>query len=140
MKKFKKRTDYLVTVEKVSPGTTCYNHLEDTNYVATPEKCIMITGTQNEQWMATEEKLLKTYIVHSELNPGISIKVSPKPDGNVIWAERLEEDKEIKTSWGDVLHAKKGDYQAWADKGDEPDPEDTWSINGGVFINTYEEV
>lgn len=46
---YQKRTDYVVGIQKVKPGTRVYNKLENAHYVTNADKCIVLTGTVGEQ-------------------------------------------------------------------------------------------
>lgn len=139
MKRYQKRTDYFIDYEVAEPGRKVYNYLEDAHYVTDPEHNIVLTGTVGEEWVVTEEKLRKSYIVNDE--PLSSGKVSPKPNtgNNIIFAEEAKEKTIVKTSWGTELTAKPGDMIAYADSDGQPNMEDSWVINGEVFKTTYEE-
>lgn len=146
---YKKKTDYTVSVKKVEPGTTCYNHLEDAHYTATEGKNMMITGTDGEQWMTSAEKVLKTYNFSNEkaqaLEQGLSVDVSPKADASIIFARPAEGMEQVETSWGETLTANRpevrhgnGDMVVYyASKDGLPNPLDRAIVNGVVFENTY---
>ena len=138
MERYQKRTDYFIEYRVAEPGERVHNFLEDADYETDPTYNIILKGTVGEEWVVTEEKLRKSYIIRDEpLSEG---RISPKPDNNVVWAEKLDEPKDIQTSWGTVLHAKAGDFQIWEDVGGKANEDNTWSINGEVFKTTYERI
>ena len=151
---FKKKTDYTVRIEKVEPGTTAYNCLEDAHYIATVEKCYMLTGCAGERWMTSEEKVLKTYDIDNttlaRMRAGESINgdFSPRKDSAVVWMRPAIGREIIETSWGEKLTANrkniqhgKGDMVAYySDENGEPNPNDRSVINGAVFEATYEKI
>lgn len=138
MKKYQKRTDYYVEYRVAKPGEKVHNFLENADYVTDAEHNIILKGTVGEEWVVTEEKLRKSYVVNDDqLCQG---RVNPKPDNNVIFAEKATETKIVKTAWGTELTAKPGDMIAYAEKGGQPDMEDSWVINGEIFKNTYEKI
>ena len=120
---YQKRTDYQVTVQKVSPGTKVHNFLENADYTTDEKRCFVITGTVGEQWPVNEEKLLKTYNLQpSDLNgllPDVSsVQASPLPSAQKIYVEIAKEARDVATSWGDVLQAHPGAAIAYSMKDD----------------------
>lgn len=151
LKKRYEKAEYVISAEKVGSGVEVYNYLEDCRYVTTDEKCIVLTGTVNEQWVVTEDKLRKTYLMEdgSEIAsvPEGAFSIMPKPSGETVFAERVTEQISVMTSWGEELKANRdgvphgdGDYIVYSVKDDKPDPEDRWVVNGEIFPRTYQEV
>ena len=150
MKEFKKST-YVISAEKVVSRTEVYNYLEDCHYVTTEEKCIVLTGTADEQWPITEAKLRETYTFKdgSEIRviPSGKFEIIPAPDAKTIFAERTTEKVVVETAWGEKLKANRdgvphgeGDFIVCGNKDGAPDPDDRWVINGLIFEKTYEPV
>lgn len=154
MKEFKKAS-YVIRAEKVSSGTELYNYLEDAHYTTTDVKCIKLTGTVDEVWPVTIEKLAKTYThidgtpITPENIPDGEFEVATIVDENAatIFAEQVTDEVQVATNWGEILTANRkgvphgeGDFIAYANKNGQPNPDDRWVINGMVFAKTYEEV
>ena len=151
---FKKKTNYTVHIEKVEPGTTAYNYLEDAHYTATVERCYMLTGCAGEKWMTSEEKVLKTYDIDNttlaKMMAGESINGDfyPRKNNEIVWMRPAIGQEIIETSWGEKLTANrkkiqhgKGDMVAYySDETGEPNLNDRSVINGVVFEATYEKI
>ena len=154
MKEYRK-TQYVINAEKVEVGTELHNYLEDCHYVTTEAKCIKLIGTAGEVWPITIEKLAKTYtfvdgtpITKDNIPKGvfnIATLIGKKAD--TVFAERVTEQVDVATSWGEILKANRdgiphgnGDYIVYANKGGVPNPDDKWVVNGLIFPQTYVEV
>lgn len=139
---YQKRTDYVVGIQKVEPGTEIYNELENVHYVTNADKCIVLTGTVGEQWPVTEAKLEKTYDVKNlldRINAGEKVEAHPLPTADKIYAERADKETQVQTSWGDVLTAHEGDIIAYKVNDDgSVNRNDSWVINKDIFSTTYE--
>ena len=139
---YQKRTDYVVGIQKVEPGTEVYNKLENVHYVTDANKCIVITGTVGEQWPVTKAKLEKTYDVKNlldRIDSGEKVKAHPLPTADKIYAERADKETQVPTSWDDILTAHEGDIIAYKVNGDGSiDRNDSWVINKDIFKTTYE--
>lgn len=136
-KKYVERTDYLITVEKVIPGTTCYNFLEDATYVADEVLNIKVIGIVGEEYLIDEGYLHKKYIVPGELRVGISMNVSPRKSQNFVWCEEVSGSRVVSTESGHVLKADKGDMQVWVDEDGTPSEDKTWFVSKEVFSVLY---
>ena len=154
MKQFKKGA-YTIKAEVVVPGTKVYNYLEDANYVTNEEKCVVLTGTAGEQWPVTIAKLAKTYqytdgsvITANNLPEGqFEVATIVSDDADTIFAEQVQDQQQIQTSWGETLTANRdgvphgdGDWIVYANKDGQPNPDDRWVVNGCIFADTYVEV
>lgn len=150
-----KKGNYYIQATKAAPGTPVYNHLEDCHYVTNEQKCIILTGTAGEQWPVTFEKLVKTYDAVFPLYGRTEIKdfegtitVSPKASADFIYAYQTKEKVDVVTSWGEILHANRdgvphgdGDFIVFAaDRSGKINKDDSWVVNGEIFLKTYEEV
>lgn len=156
LKKYQKKGGYLITATVAIPGVRVYNFLEDANYVTSEKKCIILTGTRGEQWVVDREKLAKTYIytdgtpIDAENLPKVSFIVTPVvgEDAACVFAEQTTEQVKVNTSWGVELTANRegiphgeGDFIIYADDGTgKPNPNNSWVVNGLVFLDTYREV
>lgn len=154
MKQYAKRS-YTMKAEKVAPGTKLYNYLEDCPYITSEAKCIKLTGTVNEVWPVTIEKLAKTYtfadgtpITPDNIPEGeFSITTIVDDNAETIFAEQVSNQIQVVTSLGEVLTANRtgiphgdGDFIVSAIMNGQPNPNDRWIVNGMVFTNTYREV
>lgn len=149
MKMYFKKS-YLVSAERVEPGTRLYNKLENCNYITNSKKCIRVIGTVGEEWPITIEKLRNGYTFEdgSEIDdiPNGVFEIKARADTNsLVFARRTTKREYVLTSWGDMLTANragidhgKGDYIVYANKNGQPDPNDRWVVNGIVFKNTYQ--
>ena len=138
-----------------APGKRVYNFLEDSYYVTSSEKCIILTGTVGEQWVITAEKLQKTYLLNGKPIAGNVAEifateqvVTTKAGSELYYAEFLpiEQKTSVETSWGEVLQVNRdgiphgdGDYIVHSSNKDgSPNLNDRWVVNGLVFAKTYE--
>lgn len=138
-----KRTDYVIGIQKVAPGTEVYNHLENTHYITDETRCYVLTGTVNEQWPVNEAKLKKTYNVEGlmdRINAGEKVMAHPLPSADKIYAVRADKETQVYTSWGDILTAHKGDVIAYSIKDGKVNRDDSWVINKDIFRTTYKKV
>lgn len=164
MQEFRK-TDYTISARHAFPGERIYNYLEDSEYVTSDEKPIVLCGTADEQWTVTFDKLAATYTYAdgAPIDLGDTLgwrlvqsddewwDICPIQDDSAptIFAYQLDPDEqmEVETSWGEVLTANRsgiphgdGDWIVFANDGyGQPDENDSWVVNGLVFENTYEE-
>ena len=138
MERYQKRTDYYIEYRVAQPGERVHNFLENADYITDAEHNIILKGTVGEEWVVTEEKLRKSYVVNDDpLSRG---RVNPKPDNNAIFIEVAKDRTTVHTSWGTELTANAGDIIAYADKGGQPNMEDSWVINKDIFATTYEKI
>lgn len=140
-KKFETNS-YKVHVEKVAPGTECYNYLEDNEYVTDSDRCFIVTGTAGEQWPINGDKLQSKYgIDPNTINEGERVDASVKGGGNEIYAVKTTDQVVIETAWGDTLMANRnGIPHGSGDMIVSTSPDftgDVWVVNGEVFEGTY---
>ena len=77
-----------------------------------------------------------------------TIIVSPKASNGFIYAYQTTKKVDVVTSWGEVLHANRdgvphgeGDFIVFAaDHNGKINKNDSWVVNGEIFLKTYEEV
>ena len=150
------KTDYLVQAKIVSVNTEIYNSLEDVSYIAHPNgEDVVLKGTLGEEWVTKLSKVAKTYTMpdgaevtlksFSESDVYIDLKTIPTAE-NFAYFIPLQYKTEVKTAWGDVLHANRegvthgdGDYLVCSAKEDgKPDLSDVWVVNGAIFVKTYD--
>lgn len=139
--KFETNT-YKVHVEKVEPGTECYNYLEDNEYTTDKDRCFIITGTAGEQWPINGDKLKSKYGIDPDsINVGERIDASVNGGGNEIYAVKASDQVLIETAWGDTLMANRnGIPHGSGDMIVSTSPDftgDVWVVNGEVFEGTY---
>lgn len=143
---FQKRHDYQVGWYRDDSGVTITNKLEGVTYETSPDEPIVLTGTVGEQWIQSEEKFRKTYNISDEDFATGAGQVSPKPNGDIIWARPAVGQERVVTNWGHTLTANrdgvehgKGDMVVCSDDNGKPNPSDSWVVNGAVWENTYKE-
>lgn len=139
--KFETNT-YKVHVEKVEPGTECYNYLEDNEYTTDNDRCFIITGTAGEQWPINGDKLKSKYGIDPDsIDVGERIDASVNGGGNEIYAVKASNQVLIETAWGDTLMANRnGIPHGSGDMIVSTSPDftgDVWVVNGEVFEGTY---
>lgn len=164
MQKFRKE-DYVIYARYAYPGEEIYNYLEDSYYTISDEKPIVLSGTAEEEWVVTFDKLADTYtyengeyIEDEDLGTRIPrsedewVAIRPIQDVNAqcVFAYQTNPDEqiEVETKWGEILTANRtgvphgnGDWIIFADDGSgKPDEYDSWVVNGEVFEKTYKEV
>lgn len=164
MQEFKKAT-YTIFARYAYPGDEIHNYLEDSDYVTSDDKPIVLSGTVEEEWTVTMDKLMNTYtfangdpITEEDFGYRIPqsddewVEICPIQDDNAptIFAYQTDpsDQVEVETSWGEVLIANRpgvphgdGDWIVFANDGyGTPDENDSWIVNGEVFETTYEEV
>ena len=133
---------YKVHVEKVEPGTECYNYLEDNEYTTDNDRCFIITGTAGEQWPINGDKLKSKYGIDPDsLEIGERVDASVNGGGNEIYAVKATDQVLIETAWGDTLMANRnGIPHGSGDMIVSTSPDftgDVWVVNGEVFEGTY---
>ena len=153
MKQFKKKK-YVLLAENVPVGTRVYNYLEDVDYLTDMGHRVILTGTAKESWVISAASLAKnyTYLNGSAIDPdnlpSVAFNIVPITDGSVtVFAEQTQEELDITTVRGDVLHANRpgvshggGDWIVFENIDGLPNSNNRWVVNGKVFKDTYEEV
>ena len=100
--------NYTLSAEISSVGTKVYNHLEDSHYVTSEKKPVILTGTRGEKWTISTEQLLDKYLPvdgsYPSLEVGQSFLITPVlGEVNDIFAVPTTGKRvTLKTSWGEV--------------------------------------
>lgn len=164
MQEFKK-ADYVIYARYAYPGDSIHNYLEGSDYVTSDDKPIVLSGTAEEEWTVTMDKLMNTYTFEdgSAITPEdfgyripqsddewVAIRPIQDYSAPTIFAYQTNpgEQVEVATSWGEILTANRpgvphgdGDWIVFANDGyGNPDENDSWIVNGEIFDATYEEV
>lgn len=133
-------------------GTVVHNYLEGADYVTDDDNPFVITGTRQEQWAISRDRLLKTYqLTESEVE-----SIGPTPrliftrEGGPVryWANLVPSEAgpfEVRTAYGTILHGNRdgvehgcGDFIIASDDNGKPSETDRWIVNGLVFFDTYQ--
>ena len=156
LEKYNNQNNYIPVVKKVfqrqlympKEGTIIYNHLEKSSYVVDKNKPYVLIGSKKEEWCVDKKTLLKSYELSEEeidkFEVGMAIKTITTKPGVLQWAMKinLDEQIQIKTSWGEVLISNvgdghgNGDWIICSDNGGAPDLNDRWILNGEIFEET----
>lgn len=155
------KVKYEIWACRPGPGTKVHNVLENSDYVTSAQKTVVLSGTVGEQWVIDEAKLAKTYtfatgesITPESLDRRMPIagdwtKIATLPGIMENYALFLDIKKytnvPIATSWGEVLYANRtgvkhadGDYLVCGMLPDgSPNFQDMWVVNGCIFAATY---
>lgn len=134
LKECQKRMDYFVSYEIAEPGVEVYNKFENAHYVTDEKNNVILTGTRQEQWVTTLDKLKKTYTGYKEGDK--YGEVSPSETVNNFY-EFSDKEQTIQTAWGTSLHCKVGDAIVYAVEGNKPNLNDRWVVDRGIFEDTY---
>lgn len=153
---------YMVWAKKARPGMTLYNHLEDSFYLISEEKNVVLSGTDGEQWPVSVSLANERY----EAASGGEIRWNEDPSLDNGWTKlrtkRQDHDTHIvfripeeiqnlrlQTSWGDTLTGNipgadgrvpdgGRSYLAAELTDGEPDFQKLSIINETVLARTYE--
>lgn len=137
--------EYFIHAEKVPEGTHVYNYLEDVDYTTDAQRCIVLTGTVDEEWVVTEPKLCRSYtyadgtpIDEGNVPEGVKFEIRRIPGADTIYAKQhYGANIIIGNEWGDEFTCHDGDWIAGGSYDDCECERNCWVINGDVFANTY---
>ena len=145
------KTAYIIHAEVVEPDIEVYNWLEDSTGISDFGHDIRLTGTVGEQWLIDRNQLPVKYRYPDgyEIDPDYLPKgvfeVEAIPGGEIVWAEQVQDQREVQTAWGEVLKTNRpgidhgsGDYLVYADNDGQPNYNNCWVVNGKVCERTYE--
>jgi hypothetical protein len=152
----KKKYNVGVRYEKI--GVKVYNKLENTNYITTNDRPLVLTGLVGEEWVIDAKTFMQTYVKTDggviDFNFIEVLKDSGKQvvteiiSHTIVWAKQVPVNIQIEldTLWGDILIANRGgvshgngDFIMAANTVDnKPSNFDRWIVNGEIFGNTYQ--
>lgn len=153
---------YMIWAKKARPGMSLYNHLEDSFYVISEEKNVVLSGTDAEQWPVGASVVNERYEAasggevrwneESSVDNGwtkLRVKVQDHDTHMVFRIPEEVQNLKVQTCWGDTLTGNIPDESGRVPEGGrsylaaeltdgKPDFQKLSIINEIVLARTYE--
>lgn len=155
-----KKKEYYIWAKEANIGQKIYNYLENSDYITTESKNIVLSGTRGEQWVTDAAHMMKSYrtkngtpisrLNHSTyMNNGWTL-LKTCPSSSNVFALQIPiaiKNFPVQTAWGDILYANSinseghgsGDFLVCESTANNtPDLDNVWVVNHDIFLTTYD--